>query len=359
MSIQGKVGGGRGRTIGILSVLLATLLVACGTDSETEGSAEGSDEGGAESQQAVEWNYHSANAPDWRGSEIQAAWADAVRDTSEGQLDVEIFWSGGLGLGDSSAFRAVSDGTADAGHIFAGATAGEVPLVSGMELPFLVPSDIEVRQEVADEIRPILGEAFEERGVKLLAIAQLPPRNLYSTSPLSGLEDARGQSIRTVGPFETALTDSLGISATSIDGDELFTAVEQGVVDGYWFTSEATIEWGLADLVEHMLRVEQGGAAHFMIANLERFEALPQDVQDAVEEHAREAENELWEMVPDLVEMDEDLRDEYGVEISELSEEDREAMETAAEPVWDEWLEQTGERGQEMMDAIRSVLDDE
>ena len=344
----------------VLGLVLAMLLLAaCGQDTNGSQADAGDQAGGEEpTGETVTWQHQTIPPESWFGSQVQREeYADALDEATDGRMQVEMFHSGGLGVSDSQIFNSVGSGVLESSDMFGVANSGELPLLSAMELPFYLPWDVELRRAVSDQLRPIFEEEFEARGVKLLAVSTLEPRVIFTTDPVENLEDLQGMSLRTVGAMETTLTRALGASPTAIDSADLYTALQQGVVDGYWLTDSATRDFNHYEVVNHLWEVDQGGATWFMVANLDAFESLPADLQEAVVEAGLATEDRMWEEVANAVEENRAwLTSEGGLTAHPTSEEDYAAMREQAEPLWEEWTEQTGDQGAEMFETMEATL---
>lgn len=343
------------------------LLAACGggggssqepAAGDTAETADGGTEAPAGGAEAT-WQHQTIAPESWFGSQVQTEWANAVAEATDGQLTIEMFYAASLGVTDSQVFRAVGGGVLQSADMFGASTAGELPTVSAMELPFYLPPDIELRHAVSDELRPTFEEEFAARGVKLLAVSTLEPRNIYTTTPVETLDDLEGLNIRSVGAIETTLTDAIGASPVAIDAADLYTSLQQGVVDGYWLTYSTTRDFNFHEVVDYAWEVAQGGATWFLVANLDGFEALPPEVQDTVVELGLEAENQMWETVPQVDDENRAWLVDNGMTVNEASEDDLATMRAASQPIWDEWVDTMGNTGVDMFATMEAVLEEQ
>lgn len=370
------------RLLAVMWLALAALILAACGGAETDPGTAGGDTGAAETDAAADprtgdpqdsdagdgpeqaagpattWQHQTIAPEGWFGSQAETRWGEAIAEATDGQLTLEMFYAAGLNVTDSQVFRALADGVLESADYFGPSTAGEVGIANAIELPFLIPYDMELRREIVEEIRPVLEQTFAERGVIMLAMVQLEPRNLYTSTPVNSLEDLSGLQIRTVGPQETQLTEDIGATPVAIDAAEVYTALQQGVVDGYWLTHSTTRDFNFYEVINHSWEVSQGGAAWYVGVNQAAFEALSPDVQATVTELALEMEDEMWTEVPQVVDETRAFLEDNGVTVnSDVPEDDLERMREASQPIWDEWLTANGEQGQQLFDTIQSRID--
>jgi TRAP-type C4-dicarboxylate transport system substrate-binding protein len=160
--------------------------------------------------------------------------AEAIEEKSDGTLKLEVYASGQLGSTSDVAEQAAS-GESIIGMMDAGTLAGlgndDLSILGG---PFLFEnaeqaatfSTSDVMQEMADTLAT-------EGGVRILALNWLDgPRHLFGQEAYPEPEDLKGVKLRTP-PIETwdRTFKPLGAVTTTVDSTEVYSALEQGVVE--------------------------------------------------------------------------------------------------------------------------------
>lgn len=157
-----------------------------------------------------------------------------VEEASGGDLIIEVFPDMALGgAGENvSQTRAGTIAMTWVGMAYLSRT---VPELEAVSLPFLFPSR-QVAYEVIDgEVGDLLAEKLAEKGFTLLGMMELGQRQVTnSVRPLLKVEDLQGLKIRTQ-PIESHLATfaALGANATPMDIKEVYSAMQQGVIDGH------------------------------------------------------------------------------------------------------------------------------
>lgn len=163
---------------------------------------------------------------------IQAFKAD-VEEASNGELLIEVFPDMQLG-GAGENVSQTRSGTIAMTWVGMAYLSRTVPELEAVSLPFLFPSR-EVAYEVIDgEVGDLLATKLDEKGFTLLGMMELGQRQVTnSTRPIKTAEDLAGLKIR-LQPIESHLAtfETLGANPTPMDIREVYSALQQKVIDG-------------------------------------------------------------------------------------------------------------------------------
>jgi tripartite ATP-independent transporter DctP family solute receptor len=158
---------------------------------------------------------------------------EIVEKESNGSLEVQVFTDGQLG-GDRDMLEGLQLGTLQATNASTGPIASFVKSFNVFDLPFLF-KDNETAYRVLDGPNgqellgmlpkvEIVGLGYWENGFRNLT---------NSKHEVKGVKDVKGLKIRTIEtPLHMDTWNQIGASATPMAVTELFTALQQGVVDG-------------------------------------------------------------------------------------------------------------------------------
>lgn len=169
-----------------------------------------------------------------------AKFAQLATEKSKGELDVKVFYQS-LGA-EATLTEAVVGGSVDIGTCATGNLSRFTDAFLTLDLPFLFKSDAAALDyELNDANGKKLIEQFEkDAGVKVLlpmthtgdaAIsgANISTRNKLLKTPA----DIKGLKLRTMTtPVDQALFKAWGANPTVVDWNQLYSALQQGVVDG-------------------------------------------------------------------------------------------------------------------------------
>ncbi|MGI6854282.1 TRAP transporter substrate-binding protein [Mesorhizobium sp. 1B3] len=159
--------------------------------------------------------------------------AELVEQKSGGKMTVRLFPDGSLG-GDLQTVSALQGGTLDITVLNGGLLSGVVKDFGLLDLPFLFNNPEEADALVDGPVGEKLFGKLPEKGLVGLTYWELGFRNITtSTRPIAKLEDFSGLKLRVVqSPLFIDLFNTLGANAVPLPFPELYSALEQKVVDG-------------------------------------------------------------------------------------------------------------------------------
>lgn len=222
----------------VLSILLASVLVlsltACGgsKDSSSADSITGGDSASAE---AVHLTLAHADAAD--GSlfgECTKQFKALVEEKSGGSIIIDIYPNGQLGT-VSEYVTGIQNGTIDLAPAVTSFVANFCPNVSVFEMPFLFEDYDHVWEALDGTVGETLTADLEANNIIPLIWWGIGFRNVTTSEshPINSVADLKGFRIRVMqSQIQQSLFSALGADAVPMDWGELFTALQQGTVDG-------------------------------------------------------------------------------------------------------------------------------
>ncbi|WP_371194733.1 TRAP transporter substrate-binding protein [Glaciecola sp. SC05] len=156
-----------------------------------------------------------------------------LNEMSDGQIELEIYASGQLGT-ERDLIELLQIGSLAMAKVSVGPLEAFVPEMKVFSLPYVFDDEAHfwntINSDLGNELllSPL---AVDLRG---LAFFDAGSRSFYTCpKPISSPDDLAGMKIRTMkSQSAVALMRELGASATPISFGELYTALQQGVVDG-------------------------------------------------------------------------------------------------------------------------------
>ncbi|OSP54568.1 TRAP transporter substrate-binding protein [Pseudoruegeria sp. SK021] len=204
---------------------------------------------------------------------------------SNGEIDVNIFPAQQLG-GAAENVQAVKIGAIELMWVGTAYLTRTVPELEVIGLPFQFP-DRETAFAIVDgPVGAALDDKMANEGLTSLGYMELGFRQLTNNArPIVNVEDIEGLKIR-LQPNETHLATfrALGANPVAMDVKELYSALEQGVIDGQENPFAIINVAGYAEVQEHV-----SNTGHFfdfisVVANEKWFDGLDADTKAMVEE---------------------------------------------------------------------------
>lgn len=221
-----------------------------------------------------------------------AFFAKRIAEKTGGRIQVDLFPNGQLGF-ERDAIEGFAVGTTQLTVTSTAALASFIQEIQVLDLWFLF-RDPEHMYKVLDGS---LGDRFKERvvgsgkGMRVLSWWDGGVRDIYTNKkPVRSLEDLKGMKIRTFeNPIYVESLRALGALATPMAFGEVYSALQQGVIDGAEgasLTYHAVKHFEPASFLS--LTHHTYGASVFMISE-RLWGTLPADLKAAVQEVAYEA----------------------------------------------------------------------
>ncbi|MDB5885567.1 MAG: DctP family transporter solute-binding subunit [Polaromonas sp.] len=159
--------------------------------------------------------------------------AKEVEKRTAGRYKVQPFYSGSLG-GERESIEAVQLGTQELTFSSSGPVPNFVPEAKILDIPFLFRDKAHARAVLDGPIGQDMLAKFDSKGFKALAWGENGIRHMTNSKrSVTAPEDLKGLKMRTMeNPVHVAAYKGLGIVTTPMAFPEVFTALQQGTVDG-------------------------------------------------------------------------------------------------------------------------------
>ncbi|WP_319417409.1 TRAP transporter substrate-binding protein [Marispirochaeta aestuarii] len=262
--------------------------------------------------------------------------AKGVAERTAGQVKVELFPNSQLG-GNEEMVEGVQLGTIDMCNQFAGAFANYVPEMEVLALAFLFQSEDHLYASLNGKAGDILAKALLKKGFVPLGYFYGGSRSLMNNvRPINRPSDLNGLKIRTI-PTNITLEgiNRMGAIATPMSQADVYSALEQGVLDG-WENSPITLyTLKLYEVTDYV-----SWTRHFMTPDLFAISAktwgkLSDDQKKIITEEAQKAvayERSIWaENTQKAI----DALKAEGVEFNDVA--DLDAFRKATSSLWNEY----------------------
>lgn len=170
-------------------------------------------------------NSHQGVAIDTLAKEVEAR--------TNGRYKIQTFYSGSLGA-ERESVEAVQLGTQELTWTSTGPIPNFVPEVKVFDVPFLFRDYAHARAVMDGQIGQDMLKKFESKGMKALAWGENGFRHMTNSKrAVNTPDDLKGLKMRTMeNPVHIQAYKGFGIIPTPMAFTEVFTALQQGTVDG-------------------------------------------------------------------------------------------------------------------------------
>lgn len=324
----------------LFTLLLASILAAgCGGPSA-----------GGDAKTIKVANYFADDHPQ------NVALREKFKPMVEAKTDLRVQIYGNSRLGAEKEFYdGVRNGTIEMG-IPGMIMQADIPKMGIPELPFIFKG-LDHAHEV---LKGPLGEELtadleKEHGVKALAWSANGMRMFSSNKPLRSMEDFRGFRLRMPNiPNYIAFGKALGANVTPMPISEVFTALEQGVVDGQDNPIATLRASGWYEVQSYVLESNHMFSPNLYIINSQFWNRLSPREQEVIAEAAKESAAYEWELLKKSIEEDKKFLEDHGIRFIVPDKRFRAAMEKAAEPIYQQFYREHPET-KDLIERIRET----
>jgi C4-dicarboxylate-binding protein DctP len=156
-------------------------------------------------------------------------------------------------------------------------------------------------------------------------------------------EDLKGVKIRVLpSPLLTATFKAWGASPTTIDYKELYTALQQRVVDGQENPLLSISQVSLYEVQKYLSLTEHRLFLYLTMINKKTYDSLPPDLQQVIVKADRDAQTEYLKLFHDEDSAALKLAEDKGMTVVRLTPDEKDAFLKAAQPVYDQFADQIG-----------------
>lgn len=324
----------------ILLSMLALVLAACGRPT-TNGST-----GDAEGDQDVYTIRIAHLVPEEQSSHIAAVtFKEKLEKESNGRLKVEIYPNGSLFGSDREAIEAVQLGNVEMTIPAVAPLASFNKKFMVFDLPFIFNDNEAAYKALDGELGQGLLKDLEKNSLKGLVFAENGFRHMSNNKgPITAPADLKGLKYRTLeNPVHTETFKAFGANASPFSFGELYTALQQGTYDAMESPISLYYTNKFYEVQKHLTLTGHVYAATILLMNNDFYAKLPEDLQGLVMEASQEYRTEQRQIAQKQdVEFLEKLK-EAGMQVSELTPEQKDVFREAAAVVYDQFTAEIGE----------------
>lgn len=322
-------------TILSLFIFLACLMAAC-SNSE-EGSASGAE------QSTLRYG-HSAPPTD-PGGVIADKIASDTTEATDGEVTIEVFPSGQLG-GEVEIVEQLRSGSVDMAFVTGGALSNFVPDIAVLDMPFLFDDLDHAKRVLNGEVGDQIKEKAAEEGFQILGFYDYGEGHLANTKhEIKEPEDLKGLQMRTLeNDIFMDTFKALGADPVPMPFPEVYSAIQQGVVDGTDPVNVAMIGGKLFEVTDYYTEISLNYRSGILLMNKDKFDGLAEETKKELETVVQDSVDHYHSVVyPEYEESVKKILSENDVNIVPIEDVNREAFVEAVQPVYEQHEERFGD----------------
>lgn len=330
-----------------LALTMTLALTACGGKTETPSSSSGDVSAPTASAQeqtpvTIQMTYPpSANAT----SDLEMQWVrDKVLEVTDGKVTFELYPGSSLAT-DKVALDSIMTGTLDSAGITCNSIAQTIPEFNARCLPYAFDSVDHFWATVSDpDYRAGVQEILDKYDLVYLGNSGNALRGLGTVREIHTPDDVKGLKLRIMdGKIYQDMYTLWGFGTSSIGFGEVYTAIQQGVVEGCDIDLNAMEFMAIGEVAHYYLETYQimHGLAH--IISKEAWDRVTPENQEKILDVFMQMEDgvsqQIWQ---DYYDSSLKTLTEWGVKISTVTDEEFAQWKEASMPIYEQYRDVIG-----------------
>jgi len=307
------------------------------------------------SDAATELKLSNQFPPSHHVSKGLVVFAEKVKEYSSGAVEVKIFDSAQL-FKDTEIVEALQEGNIETGLVPTNKWSGMVPAADVFEMPFIFQDLTSIQKFIDAGAGDLLEAEFQKKGVKTLFWVDYGYIQFFNNKhPLATPDDFKGLKMRSFSSGDAETLQALGAAPTVMSSSEMYMALQRGTVDGATTGMPAAVSRKIIEVQKYMTEANYSTAQFVVQANLAIWEKLPKDQQDAISKAGKDAEAWIRGAIADSEAKAKDTIQKSGLEILQLTPENRKVFIEATEPVRANFADKSGELAKKLIDIALNL----
>ncbi|MBM4764996.1 TRAP transporter substrate-binding protein DctP [Bacillus sp. B15-48] len=287
------------------------------------------------------------------------AYLDAIEEKSEGRIKFERYYSESL-VKSPDVLDALSSGIADVGIIIPPLMASKIPLNTIGHNPAVYENSWAGARATFDLYQqvPDLNEELEKHGVTFAGSLAVPSTYIFTKKQVDGIDDLKGLKLISQGDHGI-MAQELGAVPVAIPSTESFEALQRGTADGILFNLTTVTTYNIEQVAGHAYKLPIGGVDLLIGMNVNKFNALPDDLKEIMKEVAQNHADDfhqIYQTEGDKMAL-EKIEQANGTITEPLPEEVEKLKGIAQKVIWNNWVEKNGPASQKTLDKYIKLAD--
>ncbi len=276
-----------------------------------------------------------------------------VEARTNGAIDVEIYDSAQL-YKDKEVPAAVGSGAIEAGVASLTRYVGDAPVVDVFYMPFLLNSEAKVRAAVAEGsvVRTTIEKEVAKTGGQILYWQAYGGAILLSKGgPIRTPADMKGKKARVFGKTLGDFVTAAGGAPTLISGSEQYLAYQRGTVDIGMTGVSGVKSRKLWEVMDTITVTNHADIEFVVVVNTNWWNGLSSEIQADIRAAANVAQDSVRDAMTQIEADAYAAAKANGMTVAELTDQELEAWKAVSQPVYDSYLQATGDLGKTILDA--------
>lgn len=302
---------------------------------------------------AAEINWDMAN--EYNDTSLHAqgdkVFAKTLEEKSGGQIKITHHFGGSIGFKSKDQLDAVADGALPIADTYVGPLGGIDPMFLLPSLPFLAATPEDARR-LYDIAKPNYDEVFAANNQKLLYASPWPPSGIWAKQPVDSMDALKGLKIRTYDANGTVTLKAANAAPIQLSWADVVPQLSTGGIDAVLTSAEGGTNAKFWEHLSHFTEVNYAMPLNMVHINKDTWDDLTPELQQAVLDAAKVAEDHNWAAVKDRVAQNyEDMKAAGMTVVTGAPADYLASLNEAGKAAHEDWLAKTGDAGKAILDA--------
>jgi len=316
------------------AALSLSLLTGCGGDNTPSAPTASGSSGtsGDGTEQTFNMKLAHGLAEDHAVHIAMTAWAEEVKTQSNGTINIEIVPNGTLGS-ETDCLNSITMGALDMAKVSASVLGNFEPEWNVVSVPYVFNDKDHFYKVMDGEIAQDLYGLTEKDGFIGLTWLESGARSFYTANtPIRTPADLNGLKIRTMAnEIHLEAWKAMGANPTPMAFGELFTAMQQGTVDGQENPLGIITGNKFEEIEKFCTLTEHVYTPYYVVMNLEKWNSLTAEQQDALTRAMEETTQRQYELSQKYEDEAVGVMEAAGCKVRTLTDEEKLSFKEAAD----------------------------
>ncbi|HDT6546454.1 TPA: TRAP transporter substrate-binding protein [Kluyvera ascorbata] len=260
--------------------------------------------------------------------------AKEVKQLSDGKMTIRIYPSSQMGSARET-MELLQNGALDMTKGSASDLESFDNVYAIYNLPFLFKDQAHFNKVVFGDVGKEIMDSTKEKGFFALSAYVAGTRSFYAKKPITKPEDLKGLKIRVqASPTTIKMIELMGGSPTPISFGEVYTAMQQGVVDGAENNVPSWVQTRHIEIAKVFSEDEHASIPDFLVISTKTWDKLTPEQQQILAKAATDSQvyqQKLWDKI------DADTRAQAKAMGGEIVKVDKAPFRAAVQPLFDDF----------------------
>lgn len=334
-------------SLATLIIFSMLFLIGCSSKSETSSDeiTQSSKEQSSQSSQPLSLNVTHVVPEDHASNLALLEFKDSIETRTDGRIEINIFPNGQLYGSDREAVEAVQLNNIEITMVATPTLASFKSEFMVMDLPFIFETREAAHKAMDGELGEQLNALLPEINLVSMGYGENGFRHLVNNiHPIEKPEDLQGLKMRVMeNKLYQDTLNLLGANASPLAFGELYSALQQGIFDGMDNPISLIHTMKFYEVQKYLTLSGHVYAPVITVINKSAYDSIPSDLKDIFDEEAKNLHQRQREITfnQDTKKLQDIINE--GMEVNELSAEQKAAFVKQLEPIYEQYAEVIGE----------------